>query len=78
MWKDIGYGSEQITFGDSVVVVKVRPVRLTKRQPPSEYEFDINGVTSEKRFADKDEAKRIAIASARNRIQSALQDINNI
>lgn len=79
-WKHSEYGSSQnLDLGIMSLCVIYRSGTRNNPIPADErYEFRINGLTSTKKFASAEEAKKIAISSARNRLNAALEILNKI
>lgn len=79
-WVMAKYGSnETIDLGFFKVVIVYRSGSNREQIPDSErYEFVINGLTSKKKFASAQEAKRIALESVYNRLQVASDVVKNM
>lgn len=72
-WVMSTYGSNQtLDLGFFKVMIVYRSGSNREHIPDSErYEFVINGLTSKKKFASAEEAKRIALESVYNRLRVA-------
>lgn len=79
-WEMSTYGSnETLDLGFIRIVIVWRSGTKSEAIPDSErYEFSINGHTSKKKFGTAAEAKRIALSSARNSLNKALEIVNKM
>lgn len=77
-WKMSTYGSsETLDLGVFKIVVIYRHGTKESPLPDSErYEFEINGLTSKRKFSSAEEAKKSAIATARARLKTALEKLD--
>ena len=79
-WKMSTYGSnESLDLGFFKLHIIYRSG--TKRNPildDERYEFRIGDQVSTKKFSSSEEAKRVAIVSAKNKLMAALQILNEI
>jgi len=74
-WKMSTYGcNETLDLGVIKIVCIWRSGTKDSPLPDSErYEFDINGATSKKKFGSAEECKRIAMNSALNKLNAAVE-----
>lgn len=79
-WVMSTYGSNQtLDLGFFKVVIVYRSGSKSESIPDDErYEFIINGLTSKKKFASAEEAKRIALESVYNRLQVATENVKKM
>ena len=77
-WKQSTFGStDTADFGFFKVSVSYRSGSRDNPIPDTErYEFSINGLSSKKKFPSAEEAKRVAMASVRNKLNAAMQKLN--